>query len=98
MRPDPSEVGGHLELKNLVAGLVLGACDEDERLRAREHLTACPRCTDLTRRLAETVEVVPLAVEGVRPPANLRGRILYADWPAHKPLALPYPAQESGSG
>jgi hypothetical protein len=97
MRPDPSETGTHGELKNLVAALVLGVCDEDERLRARLHLQACRRCAELTRRFAEAVEIVPLAVEGTRPPRNLRGRILYGTWPLRHPETRPWPVGQEAS-
>lgn len=99
MRPDLTGVGSYLELKNLVAALVLGACDEGERALARAHLESCRTCVELTRRLAETVEVVPIAVRGVRPPANLRGRILYASWPQPSRTAMIQSgALETGSG
>lgn len=60
-----------------VAGAyVLDALAEDEAVAFEAHLRACPECRAEVEELRQVVDILPLAVDPVEPPAGLRDRIL----------------------
>lgn len=71
-------IAEHDEMENAVAALVLGALDDEEADAVRRHLETCPTCPGLVVGLRRAVAALPLAVEPVPPPTDLRDRILAA--------------------
>ncbi len=66
------------DVRELAAGFVLGALENDEMAAVRDHLSTC---SDLHAELAELGGAVPYladSLEPVEPSANLKGRILDA--------------------
>ena len=66
----------HEQVDELIAAYSLGAVDEAEAALVRRHLPDCPECQDTLIRMTEVVAVLPLSLEEVDPPADLRERIL----------------------
>jgi anti-sigma-K factor RskA len=71
-------IADHDEMENSVAALVLGALDDEEADEVRRHLETCPTCPGLAAALQRAVGAMPLGVDAVPPPTNLRDRILAA--------------------
>jgi anti-sigma-K factor RskA len=69
-------IADHDEMEASVAALVLGALDDEEADEVRRHLETCPTCPGLAVDLRRAVGALPLAVEPVPPPTDLRDRIL----------------------
>lgn len=68
----------HEEFEDLVAVYSLSALGPEEQAALEQHLAACDRCA---RRLAEMralAGALPLAADGIEPPAGLRERVLAA--------------------
>lgn len=68
----------HEEFEELSGAYVLGAVTPEERLAAREHLATCESCKRLESELRSVVELLPLSVTQVTPPAALKERVLAA--------------------
>src|SRR5260370_11795019 len=68
----------HDELEISVAAFVLGALEDQEAEEVRRHLETCPTCPAFADGLRRAVGALPLAVEPVPPPTDLRDRILAA--------------------
>jgi hypothetical protein len=66
----------HGELQGAIAAHVLDAADGAEEAGALAHIRSCPDCGEVARRLARAAAAVPLSVEQVEPPVELRARIL----------------------
>jgi len=66
----------HEELEASTAAWVLGALEAEEGAALRVHVETCPNCRETAGRLRRAVGLMPLAVEGVPPPAGLRERVL----------------------
>jgi anti-sigma factor RsiW len=66
------------DLHELSALYALDALTGDDRARFEEHLERCDRCRDELAGLRGAASALAFAVEGPRPPAALRGRILDA--------------------
>lgn len=81
-------IADHDEMENSVAAFVLGALDDDEADGVRRHLETCPTCPGLAVGLRRAVGAVPLAVEPLQPPTDLRDRILAAAGAGVAPTAV----------
>lgn len=68
----------HEDFENALAAYVLGALDETEADELKAHLEGCASCREAVVRLQRATAAVPLAVEVVAPPSDLRDRILSA--------------------
>jgi anti-sigma-K factor RskA len=66
------------EFEELSAAYALGAVTPEEQQAARAHIATCAKCTRLARQLRSVVDVLPLSVTQVSPPAALRERVLAA--------------------
>ncbi len=66
------------EFEELSGAYVLGAVTPEERLAVREHIATCENCKRLARQLHAIVDLLPLSVTQVTPPAALRERVLDA--------------------
>ncbi len=66
------------EFEELSAAYALGAVTPEEQQAARAHLATCPKCTRLAGQLRSIVDLLPLSVAQVSPPAALRDRVLAA--------------------
>lgn len=66
------------EFEELSAAYALGAVTPEEQRAARAHLATCPKCTRLAGQLRSIVDLLPLSVAQVSPPAALRDRVLAA--------------------
>ena len=66
------------EFEELSAAYALGAVTPEEQQAARAHLATCPKCTRLAGQLRSVVDLLPLSVAQVTPPAALRDRVLAA--------------------
>lgn len=66
------------EFEELSAAYALGAVTPEEQQAARAHLATCPKCTRLAGQLHSIVDLLPLSVAQVSPPAALRDRVLAA--------------------
>lgn len=64
------------ELHDMVGAYVLNALNEEEEEAFRAHLAGCPTCQAEVEQLSRVVDVLPLAIDRVEPPAGLRDRIL----------------------
>lgn len=67
---------GHAPWEDSLAAYLLGALPEDEGREFRRHLEGCERCREEAASLAVAVGVLPAAVRPVRPPAELKSRIM----------------------
>ncbi len=79
----------HEEIENLIAAWVLGATSPDESQKVAAHLDSCTSCRTAVARFRRIIDVVPLAVEEVEPPAGLRQRILAIAAEAPRAAAAP---------
>lgn len=68
----------HEQLEESVASWLLGAVEADEAETLRTHIEACSTCGEMASRLGGAVDLLPLVVDEVAPPAHLRERILAA--------------------
>ncbi len=59
----------------LAAGYALDALDGDEAAQFEAHLSTCPECTRLVDEMRGVVAALPLTVELVEPPADLKQRV-----------------------
>jgi anti-sigma-K factor RskA len=66
------------EFEELSAAYALGAVTPEEQQAARAHLATCSKCTRLAGQLRSVVDLLPLSVAQVTPPAALRDRVLAA--------------------
>jgi anti-sigma-K factor RskA len=66
------------EFEELSAAYALGALTPEEQQAARAHLATCPKCSQLAGQLRSVVDLLPLSVAQVSPPAALRDRVLAA--------------------
>ena len=66
------------EFEELSAAYALGAVTPEEQQAARAHLATCPKCSRLAGQLRSVVDLLPLSVAQVTPPAALRDRVLAA--------------------
>lgn len=66
------------EFEELSAAYALGAVTPEEQQAARAHLATCPKCSRLAGQLRSVVDLLPLSVAQVTPPAALRDRVLSA--------------------
>ncbi|HEY6541190.1 MAG TPA: anti-sigma factor [Ktedonobacteraceae bacterium] len=66
------------EFEELSAAYALGAVTPEEHQAVRAHLATCPKCTRLAGQLRSIVDLLPLSVAQVSPPAALRDRVLAA--------------------
>ena len=66
------------EFEELSAAYALGAVTPEEQQAARVHLATCTKCTRLAGQLRSIVDLLPLSVAQVSPPAALRDRVLAA--------------------
>src|ERR1700730_7718372 len=66
------------EFEELSAAYALGAVTPEEQQAARAHLATCTKCTRLAGQLRSIVDLLPLSVTQVTPPAALRDRVLAA--------------------
>jgi anti-sigma-K factor RskA len=83
----------HDELETLVAGWVLGVLEPGEVEAVRGHLATCPICRETALRLGRAVDVLPLEVEEITPPAGLRERVLVAAAASRGEAVVPAPAR-----
>ncbi|MGI8609840.1 MAG: anti-sigma factor [Candidatus Dormibacteria bacterium] len=66
----------HEQVDELIAAYSLGAVDGAEASTVRRHLPECAECQDTLLRMMEVVAVLPLSLEEIDPPKELRDRIL----------------------
>lgn len=66
------------EFEELSGAYVLDAVTPEERQAAREHLAGCPKCTRLLAEMRSVVDLLPLSVTQVNPPASAKERLLAA--------------------
>lgn len=66
------------EFEELSGAYVLGAVTPEESKAARAHIATCEKCAHLTQQLRAIVDLLPLSVTQVTPPAALRERVLTA--------------------
>lgn len=66
------------EFEELSAAYALGAVTPEEQQAARAHLATCAKCTRLAGQLRSIVDLLPLSISQVTPPAALRERVLAA--------------------
>jgi len=66
------------EFEELSGAYVLDAVTPEERQRAREHLAGCTKCMHRLEELRAVVDLLPLSVTQVNPPASAKERLLAA--------------------
>lgn len=66
----------HEQVDELIAAYSLGAVDTAEAALVRRHLPDCVECQETLLRMTEVVAVLPLSLEEVDPPRELRDRIM----------------------
>ncbi|MFN2462297.1 MAG: zf-HC2 domain-containing protein, partial [Candidatus Dormibacteria bacterium] len=66
----------HEQVDELIAAFALGAVEDAEATLVRRHLPECPECQDTLVRMTEVVAVLPLSLEEVAPPEDLKSRVL----------------------
>src|SRR5579863_1481891 len=66
------------EFEELSGAYALGAVTLEESQAARAHLATCVKCARLELQLRALVELLPLSVTQVTPPAALKERVLSA--------------------
>lgn len=78
--------------RDLIGPYVLDALSPEEAIDFETHLATCSSCRAEVRELRRVVDVLPLAVDLVEPPASLRERIVAdldpAPMPAQRPLGV----------
>src|SRR5207302_7635531 len=60
----------------LLAAYSVGALGEDELPQLRAHVVGCSRCAEEGARYVAAAELIPLSVELLTPPPELRSRIM----------------------
>jgi len=89
----------HEQVDELIAAFALGAVDDAEATLVRRHLPECGECQATLVRMTEVVAVLPLSLEEVAPPAELKDRVLaHVAGRAVAPLAPANHAQEPTTG
>lgn len=76
---------------DLVGAYVLDALSPEEQRVFEAHLRTCPSCRQEVAQLRPVVDVLPLALDAVEPPAELGARIIAAaraDVPGGRPAVL----------
>jgi hypothetical protein len=68
----------HDDLSDMLGAYVLDALSPEEQATFEEHLQECAACRAEVAELQQVVDILPLAVEPVPPPAALRDRIFAA--------------------
>jgi anti-sigma-K factor RskA len=68
-------VNDHHTEQELIGAYVLDSLTPEEREAFAQHLESCAACLSEVQQLRQVVDVLPLAVEQVEPPASLRERI-----------------------
>lgn len=66
------------EFEELSGAYVLDAVTPEERQKAREHLAGCTKCVRRLEELRAVVDLLPLSVTQVNPPASAKERLLAA--------------------
>jgi anti-sigma-K factor RskA len=66
------------EFEELSGAYVLDAVTPEERQKAREHLAGCIKCMRRLEELRAIVDLLPLSVTQVNPPASAKERLLAA--------------------
>ena len=82
------------EVRDLAAGFVLGALEDDDAQAVRDHLATCTEAHPEFEELGAVVPALAESVELVEPPAGLRGRVMaaaVADLAARTPSIPPAP-------
>ena len=64
-----------MEFEELAGAYVLDAITAEESEEAEAHLAQCPNCTRLVEELRAVVDLLPLSVPQIEPPAELKERI-----------------------
>jgi hypothetical protein len=68
----------HAGVNDMLGAYVLDALSPEEQAAFEEHLQGCAACRAEVAELRQVVDILPLAVDPVSPPAELRDRILSA--------------------
>ena len=68
----------HDELRDDLAAYALGALEDDEAARLRDHLQTCEECRLHLRWLEPAVELLPMTVQQLEPPPRLRDALIRA--------------------
>jgi anti-sigma-K factor RskA len=66
----------HMRYEDELAAYMLDALTGDEAREFERHLEGCARCQERARWLQPSVELLPMTVEQVEPPAELRERLM----------------------
>jgi anti-sigma-K factor RskA len=69
---------GHDDLRDDLAAYALGALEDDEAARLRDHLEGCEDCRLHLRWLEPAVELLPMTVQQLEPPPRLRDALMRA--------------------
>ena len=89
----------HEQVDELIAAFALGAVDDAEAMMVRRHLPDCGECQATLVRMTEVVAVLPLSLEEVAPPADLKDRVLArVEGRGAAPLALADRAEGPSTG
>ena len=67
---------GHQHWHDAVGAYVLGALDDAETAAFEEHLAGCPVCREEVDLLEPAVNALPISVDAVDPPPELKARIM----------------------
>ena len=67
---------GHEQWEDSTAAYLLDALDETERAAFEEHLEGCAACREEVEELRPAVRALPVSVDLVDPPPELKGRIM----------------------
>jgi anti-sigma-K factor RskA len=67
---------GHEHWHDATAAYLLGALDEIERAAFEEHLAGCPACREEVDQLRPAAQALPVSVEPMAPPPELKARIM----------------------
>ncbi len=67
---------GHEQWQDATAAYLLGALEEAERAGFEEHLEGCAACREEVEELRPAVRALPVSVDLVEPPPELKGRIM----------------------
>ena len=84
------------EFEALSGAYVLDAITDDERREADAHLVQCPNCQRTLRELQAVVNLLPLSLQPVEPPPDLKARLfaaIHAEAPP-KTIMLPQRAPQ----
>jgi anti-sigma-K factor RskA len=67
---------GHDDLRDDLAAYALGALEDGEAARLRDHLETCEECRLHLRWLEPAVELLPMTVQQLEPPPRLRDALM----------------------